>query len=165
MNLTREPQKIDHMHDFDFLFGGKWNVRNRQLKERLRGSTEWHEFEATLVARPLLNGLGNEEEYRTDFWPDFIGMAFRFFDPVIRQWAIYWADSIRGKLVPPVFGTITNGLGIFEGIDTFEGSPIRLRYTWSRTDSSTPRWEQAYSEDDGKTWETNWTMDFSHQLP
>jgi hypothetical protein len=30
---------------------------------------------------------------------------------------------------------------------------------WSRTDTETPRWEQAFSLDEGKTWETNWIMD------
>jgi hypothetical protein len=25
------------------------------------------------------------------------------------------------------------------------------------------RWEQAYSADGGKTWETNWTMEFSRE--
>jgi hypothetical protein len=27
--------------------------------------------------------------------------------------------------------------------------------------TSTPRWEQAFSEDGGETWETNWIMDFT----
>jgi hypothetical protein len=45
---------------------GRWNVHNRFLCERLAGSDEWDEFEATSVARPLLDGLGNEDEFRTD---------------------------------------------------------------------------------------------------
>jgi hypothetical protein len=27
-------------------------------------------------------------------------------------------------------------------------------------DPANPRWEQAFSDDAGKSWETNWTMDF-----
>jgi hypothetical protein len=27
--------------------------------------------------------------------------------------------------------------------------------------TETPRWEQAFSADDGDTWETNWVMEFS----
>jgi hypothetical protein len=76
------------------------------------------------------------------------------------MWSIYWADSRHtGLLEPPVVGSFASGVGVFEGDDTFNGQPIRVRYTWSRTDTETPRWEQAFSPDEGKTWETNWIMD------
>ena len=72
------------LHDFDF-FMGRWNVHGRRLRERLKGSHEWIEIEATAVARPLLSGFGNEDEFHTDFWPGFVGMSFRFFDPETKQ--------------------------------------------------------------------------------
>ncbi len=147
--------------DFDF-FMGRWQVHNRRLRERLSGSDEWDEFEATSVARPLLDGLGNEDEFRTDFADGFIGMSFRFFDPEKERWSIYWADTRRsGELDPPVFGAFSGDTGIFEGEDTFDGRPILVRFTWSGATTGTPRWEQAFSEDGGESWETNWTMDFT----
>jgi hypothetical protein len=150
-------------HDFDFL-PGRWSVRNRWLRRRLAGSGEWEEFDATSVARPLLDGMGNEDEFRTDHAGGFIGMSFRFFDPATRLWSIYWADSRRcGVLDPPVFGSFSGGTGVFEGADTFEGRPIRVRFVWSGVDTATPRWEQAFSDDGGETWETNWIMEFSRQ--
>jgi hypothetical protein len=63
-------------------------------------------------------------------------------------------------LDPPVFGSFENGLGIFEGEDTFEGRPIRVRFTWSRVATPAPRWEQSFSADGGESWELNWVMDF-----
>jgi hypothetical protein len=36
-----------------------------------------------------------------------------------------------------------------------------VRFIWSGVTTTTPRWEQAFSEDDGETWETNWIMDFT----
>ena len=103
--------------DFDFLMGS-WHIRNLRLRERLVGSNDWEEFEATSVARPLLDGLGNEDEFRTDHDGGFIGMSFRFFDAVSRRWSIYWADSRRcGVLDPPVFGTFDGDVGVFEGED------------------------------------------------
>jgi hypothetical protein len=148
-------------HDFDF-FMGRWTVHNRWLKKRLAGSDEWEEFEARSVARPLLDGLGNEDEFRTDQPGGFIGMSFRFFDPKSERWAIYWADTRRsGELDPPVVGAFSDDTGIFEGEDAFEGRPIRVRFIWSRTTTGKPRWEQAFSEDGGETWETNWIMDFT----
>jgi hypothetical protein len=146
--------------DFDFLMGS-WTVRNRRLLERLKGCTEWVEFPATNVARPLLHGLGNEDELRTEYWPGFIGMSFRFFNPETQQWAIYWADSRRGVLEPPVFGSFEGDTGTFHGTDTLEGRPVRVRFIWSRIHSGSPRWEQAFSADDERTWETNWVMEMT----
>jgi len=60
-----------------------------------------------------------------------------------------------------VIGSFSGDTGIFEGADTFEGRPIRVRFTWSGVTTSEPRWEQAFSDDDGETWETNWVMDFT----
>ncbi|HKY24541.1 MAG TPA: hypothetical protein VJM07_05260 [Gaiella sp.] len=147
--------------DFDFWFGS-WQVHNRRLTRRLAGSDQWDEFPATVVARPLLDGLGNEDEFRTDHDGGFVGMSFRFFDPERRRWSIYWADSRRpGELDPPVFGTFSGGLGIFEGEDIHRGRPILVRFTWSGVTTPTPRWEQAFSDDGGRTWETNWVMEFA----
>jgi len=147
--------------DFDFWMGS-WNVHNRRLRKRLVGSDEWDEFEATSVARPLLDGMGNEDEFRTDFYGGFIGMSFRFFDPRTKLWSIYWADTRRcGVLDPPVFGSFSGDVGVFEGADTFDERPIRVRFTWSGVTTSTPHWEQAFSDDDGETWETNWVMEFT----
>jgi hypothetical protein len=150
----------DGARDFDFLMGS-WNVHNRRLRDRLKGSTTWDEFEATNSARPLLGGAGNEDVYRTEFAGGFTGMAFRFFDKARGQWSIYWADSRHGVLDPPVVGSFAGDTGTFEGSDTFEGRPIRVRFIWSRVTTPTPRWEQAFSADGGRTWETNWVMDFT----
>ena len=153
--------RLPTAQDFDF-FMGRWTVQNRRLTERLAGSDEWEEFESTSVAHPILGGLGNEDEFRTRHAGGFIGMSFRFFDPERQRWSIYWADSRRpGELDPPVFGTFSGDIGVFEGEDEFDGRPIKVRFIWSGTRTRTPRWEQAFSADDGETWETNWVMDFS----
>jgi hypothetical protein len=147
--------------DFDF-WPGRWHVDNRRLRERLVASDEWDEFESTVVARPILGGLGNEDEFRTDFGGGFVGMSFRFFDQHTRLWWIYWADSRRaGVLDPPVAGSFDGNRGVFEGEHTFARRPIVVRYVWSEVDTDTPRWEQAFSDDGGETWETNWVMDFT----
>ena len=80
--------------EFDFLFG-RWNIHNRRLREPMTGSDHWEEFAATSVARPLFDGRGNEDEFRTDHDGGMTGMSFRFFDADTRQWSIYWADGRR----------------------------------------------------------------------
>ena len=152
---------MSSIRDFDFL-PGEWNIHNRRLRERLVGSDEWEEFEATSRAWKILDGHGNMDEFRTDHDGGFVGMSFRFFDQTTGQWSIYWADSRRaGLLDPPVLGTFSGDVGVFEGDDTFAGRPIRVRFTWSDVTTPTPRWEQAFSADGGDSWETNWVMEFA----
>jgi hypothetical protein len=153
-------QTHDARHDFDFLHG-RWNVHNRRRVERLTGSQEWQEFEATNECRPLPGGLGNEDEYRTDFWRDFVGLTLRFYNPETGQWAIYWIDNRTPVLQPPMIGAFHGDVGIFEGPDELRGKPIRVRYTWARISQTSARWEQAFSSDGGETWETNWTMELT----
>ena len=59
--------------DFDFLLGS-WNVANRMLRRRLAGSDDWEEFAATAVVRPILDGLGNEDVFRTEHDGGFVGV-------------------------------------------------------------------------------------------
>ena len=148
-------------HDFEF-FMGSWNVQNWRLRERLVGSDEWDEFGSRAAARRLPAGLGNEDLFCTHFDGGFVGMSFRFFDPESGRWSIYWADSRRpGRLDPPVIGSFEGDTGVFQGEDTFEGRPILVRFLWSEVTTPTPRWEQAFSDDGGETWETNWIMEFT----
>jgi hypothetical protein len=147
--------------DFDFWMGS-WSVRGRRLRERLAGCQEWDNVEATSVAWPLLDGFGNVDEFRTDYQGGFVGMSLRLFDPATRMWSIYWADSrSTGPLDPPVVGFFSDGVGVFECDDVFDDRPIRVRYMWSRVTTDHPRWEQAFSTDEGETWETNWINDFT----
>jgi hypothetical protein len=146
-------------HDFDF-FSGHWIVHNRRLRKRLEACTEWEEFEATSVCHPILGGAGNQDEFLSPQRPGFVGMSLRLYDPLAQKWSIYWIDNQSVVLQPPVVGAFSAGKGIFEGPDVFAGKPILVRYIWSRIDTPTPRWEQAFSVDQGTSWETNWTMDF-----
>jgi hypothetical protein len=40
--------------------------------------------------------------------------------------------------------------------DTFQGRAIYVRFIWRRVDANKTQLEQAFSENGGKTWETNW---------
>jgi hypothetical protein len=158
--LTQARQAENQARAFDFLVG-RWEIHNRRLVKRLQGSNEWQEFEAQSVCDALPGRLGNQDEYRTDFWQGFVGLSLRFFDPKSGRWSIYWIDNHGSALQPPVIGAFAGGVGVFEGSDQYRGKPIRVRFTWSSVTTPHPRWEQAFSTDGGKTWETNWTMDFT----
>ncbi|HJU87492.1 MAG TPA: hypothetical protein VJ788_09000, partial [Gemmatimonadota bacterium] len=146
-------------HDFDFLFGS-WKVHNRYLAGRLRGSTEWKQFESRCEATPLLHGLANIDRYTSerDGTP-FEGMTLRLFDPVTAEWTLHWADSAHpGAFIPPMRGAFRGRVGEFYGDETVDGRTVRCRFLWT---ADPPRWEQAFSDDGGETWETNWIMEFT----
>lgn len=143
--------------DFDFLHG-RWNVRNERLQRRLAGSNDWETFDATQECRPLLAGLGNIDEFVTEWAQGFLGIALRLFNPRTRQWSIYWASNRTAVLEPPVIGSFEDGIGTFYGKDLHEGVPIDVRFIWSHITAVGARWQQAFSVDGGKTWETNWRM-------
>ena len=70
-------------------------------------------------------------------------------------------DAGQFPLDPPVRGRFQDGVGTFLADETFNGKPIRVRFTWSKITPASAHWEQAFSPDAGATWETNWVMDFT----
>jgi NIPSNAP len=151
-------------HDFDFL-NGSWNVHNRYLTERLTHSTDWIEFVARSDVEPLLNGLGQLDRYNAvrDGLP-VEGITLRLFNPATGEWLLHWADTVRpGVLLPPMVGRFKGGVGEFFGDETADGKHVLCRFHWTRTSDGSPRWEQAFSDDGGKTWEINWIMTFSRR--
>lgn len=141
--------------DFDFL-AGTWLVRNRRLRERLTGCTDWEEFENSFVARSHLNGLVNIDEGAL---PGYRGMTFRTYDIAAGEWSLHWMYSLDPQMDPaPVRGRFDGAVGTFTAADTHAGVPILCRYRWTVLGPGSATWEQAFSTDDGATWETNWTM-------
>ena len=155
------PSSTSSNHDFDF-YEGKWKLRNRKLKTRLNNSTEWTEFESTQEMYKVLNGLGNIDNYLATFnGVPFEGMSVRLFNPKTKLWSIYWADSNEGMLQPAVVGSFENNVGHFFAKDSFNGKKILVVFRWDVRDKENPIWSQAFSDDDGETWEWNWYMYFS----
>jgi hypothetical protein len=149
------------LHDFDFLMG-EWRVHHRRLKERLAGSHEWVEFDGTTSATQILGGSGNMDDNFLDMpGGAYRAVSLRAFDPKTGQWAIWWLDGRNpDSLDTPVKGRFENGVGTFYADDTFKERPIKIRFVWSQITATTCRWEQAFSPDSGRTWETNWVMEF-----
>ena len=155
--LDMKASATSSQNDFDFLVG-KWVLKDKKLKSRLTNSNEWIEFESTVEMHKLLNGIGNMDVYRTavDGKP-FEGIALRLFNPKTKLWSIYWADSNLGIMDVPVVGSFEGNLGKFFCKDKFKGKDIIVVFLWDKTDPNNPVWSQAFSPDNGKTWEVNAT--------
>jgi hypothetical protein len=166
MTKLQEREQVqvhDGRADFDF-FIGTWRAHNRRLRERLKGSTSWEEFEGTVVCRKILGEAGNMDEVTLDRESGrSYGMTVRLYDPRSQQWSLFWADGVNIFMVPPEVGSFTDGVGAFYAQEPFEGRMIFSRFIWSHITATSCRWEQAFSEDGGTTWETNWVTDFTRE--
>ena len=148
--------------DFDFLIGRKWNILSRRLNSRLTGCTEWTEGSATGECRRVLTGLANIDFFKTEISGKvFEGMAVRLFNPKTRLWSIYWADNNRVTMDPPQVGSFDGPIGDFLARDVLEDADVIVRFQWGKTDPDAPVWSQAFSTDEGETWEWNWYMHFT----
>jgi hypothetical protein len=148
--------------DFDFLTGS-WLVRHRRLRKRLAGCTDWDEFENTFDARTQLGGLVSIDEGALPSPSPYRGMTFRTYDVAAGEWALHWFDSRTLQMdTAPVRGRFEDGpegrVGVFVAEDVQEGVPVLCRFRWTVLTPRSATWEQAFSTDDGATWETNWTM-------
>jgi hypothetical protein len=159
--VTQKEQEPDGRTDFDF-FIGSWTLRNRCLREWLKGSTSWEEFGGASVARKILGGLGHIEEVTLERASGTIEeVVVRLFDPQTRQWRIYEAEDGTGFAAQPVIAVGKQGR--IEGYvyAPWEGRYIWRRVIWSQITAAAFHWEQAFSVDGGATWETNWIADFA----
>jgi hypothetical protein len=156
----------DGRADFDFI-AGVWLMRHRKLVDATDPAcTEWVEFESVATGDVRLYGLANTDRMLVPAMPPggqpYEGMSLRLFDPTERVWRIWWASSrAPGRLDPPVVGKFTDGVGLFYGDDELNGRPIKVRYTWSDTTTECPKWNQAFSYDNGETWVPNWYNSFT----
>lgn len=145
--------------DYDFLMG-RHTVHHKILESRLTHSRKWIEADGWKETTKILKGMGNVE-YHFFTMPDGTtreGVALRLFDPVKKLWSLYWADGKHGTLDTPQLGSFENNLGVFLAKDIFKGQEIITQFQYDKTDADKPTWGQAFSVDNGKTWEWNWFM-------
>lgn len=143
--------------DFDFLIG-KWKMKNKHLNSRLNNCKEWTEFESFVQDSSGLQGMGNFDVVtRSVDGKIYEGRTIRTFDPQTRLWRLYWGDSNGGPLDPPVIGSFNKDVGLFFCKDIQVGRPVIVVFRWDKTNPGQPVWSQAFSDDNGKTWEWNYT--------
>jgi hypothetical protein len=146
----------DGQRDFDFAIG-TWKTQVKRLVRPLTGSTTWAEYEGTTVTRKVLDGRANLAELRIAGPAGRIeGVSLRLYNPEARQWSLNFALAGSGTLSPPTIGEFRNGRGEFYAQETLGGRAILVRFVISGISADSARYEQAFSDDGGKTWEVNW---------
>jgi hypothetical protein len=146
--------------DFAFL-EGDWQVQHRYIRVKPDGR-EWVEVPGTVSHREYQDGWANVEDYVMNGpgGPSY-AVAMRSYNPKNAQWTVWWLDGRNpSSMEEPMKGRFESGVGTFFGSTTIDGKPTRVHFTWSDTTTASPRWQQDYSYDDGKSWETVWIMQF-----
>jgi hypothetical protein len=155
---TSLPQNAagDGQHDFDFSFG-TWKTHIKRLQHPLSGSTTWMEYEGTSVVRKIWNGRAGLGESEADGPAGHLeALSLRLYAPEAHQWNLAYASSQVGILSVASSGEFKNGRGEFYDTEPFNGKSILVRQVWSDVTPTSCHFEQAFSEDGGKTWEVNW---------
>ncbi|HTV84246.1 MAG TPA: hypothetical protein VME63_02505 [Dyella sp.] len=145
----------DGSHDFDFNLG-TWHTHIRTLQHPLSGSSSWTEMNGTVTVRKIWGGKASMEEIEAD-GPDghFEGMTLFLYNPATHQWSQTYAGSKDGVMENTAYGQFKDGRGEFLSQEPYQGRTILVRTVWSDITPNSHRFEQAFSDDDGKTWEPN----------
>lgn len=150
------PTRREGQHDFDFEIG-TWKTHLRRLVHPLSGSTSWVEYEGTTVVRRVWNGRANLVELEVDGPSGHIeALSLRLYNPETRQWSLNFSNSAGGTLGVPAVGQFESGRGEFFNRETLNGKSILVRFVISNITAASCHFEQAFSDDGGKTWEVNW---------
>ncbi|WP_438860320.1 hypothetical protein [Achromobacter spanius] len=146
----------DGSHDFDFEIG-TWKTHLKRRLHPLSGSDEWAEYEGITTVRKVWDGRANLVELVADGPAGhFEGLNLRLYNPQSGQWSLNFASSRSGTLAPPTIGGFKDGVGEFYNQEEYEGRAVLVRFVITPVDANTVRFEQAFSEDGGKSWEVNW---------
>ena len=148
----------DGQHDFDFIFG-RWKVH---LKRKVAGTDRWTDSDGYGIYRKVWGGRANLNEFFTESSSGHVeGLTLRTYNPATRRWSLYWANSRDGILSSAQVGQFNHGQGEFYEQDNSDGKGVLVRYLWSGITPTSAHFEQAFSEDGGKSWDVNWISDMT----
>jgi len=146
----------DGSRDFDFE-RGSWTTELKRLVSPLSGSTEWAEYRGTSEVRSLWDGAANLVDLDVEGTAGRIqALSLRLYDPASQTWSLHSASVRGGGISPPAVGRFTDGIGEFVSEEELDGRPILVRFVISDITTTSCRFEQAFSDDRGDSWETNW---------
>ena len=149
-------QRRDGQRDFDFDIG-TWRTHLRRLMHPLTGSTTWVEYEGTTVVRKVWNGQANLAELEADGPSGHLEvLSLRLYNPESHQWSLNSANVKGGTISVPTVGEFKNGRGEFYDWEDINGRMVLVRNVWKDISANSCTFEQAFSDDGGRTWEVNW---------
>ena len=164
------PPARDGAHDFDVIHG-TWFVHHTQMPRPLSGTAMEYagvSFVSRTSVRPLAGGAATliesdatlaDSSHRRE-------ASLLTYNPATRQWTIRRIDVETGTLSPGLTGAFVTErggvlVGDFVGQQEFESRTVLVRHHWRLAGLNWAQWDQAFSADGGRTWETNWSSQFN----
>jgi hypothetical protein len=147
----------DGQRDFDFEIG-TWKSHGSRRLHPLSGSNTWADFDGISTVRKVWNGRANLVELAADgpVAGHIENLSLRLYNPQSHQWSLYYASIKGGSLSVPAIGEFKDGRGEFYDMELINGRNTLVRNVWSDITPNSCHFEQAFSDDEGKTWEVNW---------
>jgi hypothetical protein len=149
-----QPAARDGSHDFDFNLG-VWHTEIRRTPDPFSAPSQVVTMSGTVTVRKVWDGRAQLEEIEADgpggHWE---GVTLFLYNPQAGQWTQAFSDSASGSFAGATIGSFANGRGEFYQQDTFKGRSILVRGTWSDIEPASHRYEEAFSDDGGRTWKT-----------
>ena len=157
------PKAIrDGQHDFDFNFG-TWTTHITRRVHPLSGSDERAQMTGTVTVRKVWGGSAWLEEIVADGGGAHLeGMTLFVYTPASRQWSQSYIDK-SGARDAALIGAFSGGRGELYAQDMLDGRAILIRATWSEIAPDSHRFEEAYSDDGGTTWETEFSANLTRK--
>jgi hypothetical protein len=153
----------DGQHDFDFELG-TWKSHISRRLHPLTGSANWVKMEAIVVVRKVWNGRANLMELELDSPTGHLEeLNLRLYNPQSHQWSFNFSNSNDGTMAQPMIGEFKNGRGEFIDQEPFNGKTILVRQVFTDITPDSHHFEQAFSDDGGKTWEANFVATLTRQ--
>lgn len=151
----------DGAHDFDFNIG-VWHTHIRRNLDPFSESSPSIELNGTVTVRKIWGGKAELEEIETE-GPNgrWEGLSLFLYNPASHQWSQSFINSRSAELGTPLIGEFHDGRANLFGQDTFKGRSIIVRGVWSDIQPDSHRYEEAYSDDGGKTWKPSFRADLT----
>ena len=162
---SQAPAMHDGQHDFDFNFG-VWKTHIRRLKEPVTGSPDYVEMNGTVTVRKVWDGRAQLEEIEVEgpngHWQ---GLTLFLYDPKAHQWSQTFVNSAVGSFSAGMTGEFKDGRGELYAQDTRGARSVLVRGVWSDIKPNSHHYEEAYSDDGGKTWVSYFIANLTRAQP
>lgn len=158
-------------HDFDFWLH-TWDVHNRRKKVNSlyedpedNQQAEWEEFSGVAgMGATYCDGRVTIDHFEATFPSGALvkGVNVRTFDSETGLWSMLWFDNRQPADFEPLVGGFAEGVGTFNSfIITQDGRRVLVRFLLDNFTEESLRWQQAFSLDDGQTWDVNWVQELT----
>jgi hypothetical protein len=147
------PCSSEHAKQFDF-WVGTWDLEWTDAKgNKLKG---------TNTINKILGGCVIEENFSTGGSQPYLGKSHSLYDAKSGLWKQTWVDS--GGAYIDLTGEFKDGRMILrrEGTDQ-KGNKALFRMIFSNIQKDSFLWDWESSSDEGKTWTTNWKINYKRR--